>query len=85
MRLIIIILLVYLGYRALKLWVRQSLTRGDAGAQPTAREIDDIMTKCPACEIYFPRRDGVQHTVGGRDLNFCSSECRDHYLDHHES
>jgi uncharacterized protein len=82
-RLIILILLVYLGYRALKSWVRQSLTRGEVGAQRTSREIDDIMIKCPACDVYFPRRDGVQHTVGGRDLSFCSPECRDHYLEQH--
>ena len=85
MRLIIIILLVYLGYRALKFWVRQSLSGGPGDAQGSPREIDDVMIKCPACEVYFPRREGIPHTVGGRDLSFCSPECRDHYLDQHEN
>lgn len=83
MRLIIIILLVYLGYRALKSWARQTLSHGGAGSARPAGEIDDIMIKCPACETYFPGRNGVRDTIGGRDLTFCSPECRDHYREQH--
>jgi len=41
---------------------------------------DDIMVKDPVCEIYFPKRNGFRAKLGGKDLYFCSKECRDKFL-----
>jgi YHS domain-containing protein len=46
----------------------------------TAAEIDDVMIKDPFCEAYFPKRNGVHLTFGGKDLYFCSNQCKDKYL-----
>jgi YHS domain-containing protein len=46
----------------------------------TAAEIDDLMVKDPFCEVYFPKRDAVHLKVDGKDLYFCSTECRDNYV-----
>ncbi|MBW1728928.1 MAG: hypothetical protein JRI63_11780 [Deltaproteobacteria bacterium] len=47
----------------------------------TAGEIDDVMIKDPFCEIYFPKKDGVHLRINGKDLYFCSKECRDKFLE----
>jgi YHS domain-containing protein len=43
-------------------------------------QIDDIMIQDPVCEIYFPRREGFHLNDNGKNLYFCSKECRDRYL-----
>jgi YHS domain-containing protein len=49
----------------------------------TAAEIDDVMIKDPFCEAYFPKRNGVYLNFGGKDLYFCSNQCKDKYLAAH--
>ena len=80
-RLIIIVALVYICYRALKTWILKAsppLERGDR--RTPAGHIDDVMVKDPYCEVYFPRRKGVPLKHKGEQLLFCSEECRDKYL-----
>jgi len=43
-------------------------------------KIDDIMIKDPFCEAYFPKRNAVHLNIGGEDLYFCSTECKDKYI-----
>ncbi|MBU1163547.1 MAG: hypothetical protein KKA75_05285 [Proteobacteria bacterium] len=38
------------------------------------------MIKDPFCETYFPKRNGVHLLVDGKDLYFCSTECRDKFI-----
>jgi YHS domain-containing protein len=81
MRLLILAGLVYLAYRAMKSWMRidgRPSERRSAG--PRAGEVDDIMVKDPFCEAYFPKRNGVSLTFEGRELLFCSKECRDKFV-----
>ncbi|MFC1886053.1 hypothetical protein ACFLZM_03235 [Thermodesulfobacteriota bacterium] len=47
------------------------------------REIDDLMVQDPHCKIYFPKRNGYYIDADGKDLYFCSSECRDQYKASH--
>jgi YHS domain-containing protein len=49
----------------------------------TAAEIDDVMIKDPFCNVYFPKRDGVRLNLDGKDLYFCSAECRDKFMAAH--
>lgn len=70
----------YLLYRSMKSWMFPDSrppknVSGKAGGQ-----IDDVMLKDPYCKAYFPRRDAVHLNLGGKDLYFCSKECRDRYL-----
>ncbi|MFZ0613300.1 MAG: hypothetical protein WAM73_13760 [Desulfobacterales bacterium] len=82
LRLLIIGALVYLLYRVFTRWMLghsplfgRTVDHRDAGA------IDDVMVKDPQCEVYFPKRKAVQARIDGRDLYFCSTECRDRFLE----
>ncbi|MFZ0134133.1 MAG: hypothetical protein WAK95_16460 [Desulfobacterales bacterium] len=84
LRLLIIVALVYLLYRVFTRWMLghsplsgKTVDHRDAGA------IDDVMVKDPQCEVYFPKRKAVQARIDGRDHFFCSTECRDRFLENH--
>ena len=83
MKLILLILIAYLAYRAVKSWVVRHL---QAPGQNGSRQprIDDVMVKDPVCGIYFPQREGVAVTRGGQTLLFCSTACRDRFLEEKE-
>ncbi|MFZ7124772.1 MAG: hypothetical protein ACOWWM_01290 [Desulfobacterales bacterium] len=74
---LVFLVLFYVGYRALKNWLSggssQSLGR-------TPEVVDDEMVKDPVCGIYVARRSGVPLVQDGREMIFCSEECRDRYL-----
>ncbi|MCU0590294.1 MAG: hypothetical protein MUC57_02335 [Desulfobacterales bacterium] len=78
-RILILALLGYVGYRVVKRWARDKLRSGHVDGRMPDR-IDDVMIKDPQCGTYFPRRDGVSARHADRDLFFCSRECRDKYL-----
>ena len=80
MRLLIIIGVAYLAYRALKSWMLQNASTKKTVAGETAGEIDDVMVKDPLCQAYFPKRNGVRLKTNGEDLYFCSQECRDKFV-----
>jgi uncharacterized protein len=81
MRLLILLGIIYVCYRAVKSWM---LSRGSQKKEvfdKTAGQIDDVMIKDPFCEIYFPKKDGVHLRINGKDLYFCSKECRDKFVE----
>ncbi|MDP2646247.1 MAG: hypothetical protein Q8P24_15010 [Desulfobacterales bacterium] len=80
MRLILIIALIYLGYRVLKFWILSAALTGKTQAGNQRELIDDVMVKDPFCGAYFPERNGVNLRKGGEELLFCSTGCRDKYL-----
>jgi uncharacterized protein len=79
-KLLLIIIIAYLVYRAAKSWLMRSLGAppGDGASNP---RIDDVMVKDPVCGIYFPRREGVELRHGGQVFIFCSTACRDRFLE----
>lgn len=84
-RILILVGLGYLAYRFLKSWMFPSRLSPRGVAPQSAGQIDDIMVKDPFCETYFPKRDGVHLKLGGKDLYFCSTNCRDQYLVEHSN
>ena len=82
-RIIILLVIGYVAYRALKSWMfpGESTTKSVSGRP--AGEIDDVMIKDPFCEAYFPKRNAVHLNFGGKDLYFCSVQCKDKYVDTH--
>jgi YHS domain-containing protein len=42
--------------------------------------IDDVMVKDPFCQTYFAKRNGVHLNFEGKDLYFCSAQCKDKYI-----
>jgi YHS domain-containing protein len=82
-KLLLIIFIVYLAYRAGKAWIKRGLGTFSQGGDhnPT---IDDVMVKDPICGTYFPRREGVELRHGGQIYIFCSAVCRDRFLEQHK-
>jgi len=39
------------------------------------------MVKDPMCNVYFARKEGVHARIEGEDMYFCSTECRDRYME----
>ena len=80
MRLLILGILIYICYRSLKSWLgpRSAIRQPEMGG--AVDKVDDVMVKDPVCEVYFPKRNGFRFKLGGKDLYFCSKECRDKFV-----
>ena len=81
MRLLILLGLLYLGYRFLKSWMLKEPPAQKPIFEKKTAEIDDVMVKDPYCGVYFAKKDGVHLSVNGENLYFCSEECKDKFLD----
>jgi uncharacterized protein len=82
MRFLILIGLIYLCFKLIKSWVSPTkATLRNANFEGKAGEIDDVMIKDPFCGVYFPKREGVYLKQKGVDLFFCSTECKDQFLE----
>jgi len=81
-KLLILLFIAYLAYRAVKNWITQnpanrqthSVEAGKAG------HVDDMMVQDPFCKIHFPKQEGVHLQHEGKDYYFCSTACKDKYL-----
>jgi uncharacterized protein len=81
MRLLILLGIIYVCYRAVKSWMLQGGSPRRTVFNKNAAQIDDVMIKDPFCEIYFPKKDGVHLRIDGKDLYFCSKDCRDKFVE----
>ena len=81
MRLLVLMGLLYLCYRFLKSWTLKEKTSQKSAFGKKAGEIEDVMVKDPYCGIYFAKRDGVHLNFKGRDVYFCSKECKDKFIE----
>ena len=77
MRFLIVIALIYLVYRYLKSWIASSASTTQTISGKSVDTVDDVMIKDPYCETYFPKRNGIRYTLDGKELFFCSKDCRD--------
>ncbi len=82
-RFIILFVVGYVLYRSIKSWMFPAASSSRPVSGETAAEIDDVMIKDPFCEAYFPKRNGVHLNFDGKDLFFCSTQCKDKYLADH--
>jgi YHS domain-containing protein len=79
-KIIILIAIGYFGFRLLKSWIVKHITISRTGSDQPLGEIDDVMIQDPLCKVYFPKRSGVHLHKDGKDLYFCSAECRQRYI-----
>ena len=82
-KIIILAVVAYVFYRALKSWIFPAQDSAKSVAGQDIGKIDDVMIKDPFCEAYFPKRNGVHLNIDGKDLYFCSVECKDQYITAH--
>ena len=79
MKLLLLIIIAFLAYRAGKSWLMRFLKESSQDGAGNLN-IDDVMVKDPVCGIYFPRREGVELRQDGNAYIFCSTACRDRFL-----
>jgi len=79
-RIIILAVVAYVFYRALKSWIFPAPDSSKPVSVKGAGQIDDVMIKDPFCEAYFPKRNAVHLQFDGEDLYFCSTACKDQYI-----
>jgi uncharacterized protein len=80
LRFIIIILIAYVFYRAVKNWMAGPGRPQVRSAGRMPLKADDVMIKDPQCGIYFAKRDAVIVQEDGRTHYFCSEACKEKYL-----
>lgn len=81
-KVLIILAIIYFGYRHLKNKMLGDMGMGDQRGSAQGKA-DDVMVQDPECGVYFPLREGVPGNVGGKTVNFCSTKCRDAYMKKH--
>jgi uncharacterized protein len=79
-KLIILIGIFYLAYRVRKFWVQIKKSYDQSISGDAVSRIDDVMVKDPFCNVYFPKRNGIQMNISGKAHYFCSDECRDNFI-----
>lgn len=83
-KLLVWAVIIYLLYRALKNVMGIGSNSGGRHELPRPPErIDDLMVQDPYCGVYFPRKEGHRLSYRGKDLLFCSLECREKFLKEH--
>jgi uncharacterized protein len=81
MRFLIIGLLLYLAYHLFKAWALPGKPTKRTQREEGMTRIDDVMVKDPFCGIYFPEQKGVKGVIRGKAYYFCSTQCRDKFLE----
>lgn len=81
MRFLILCLLIYVGYRTLKALIAPHQSSSGPEMQDELTRVDDVMVKDPFCKTYFPKRSGIKAVINGETYYFCSTACRDKYLE----
>jgi len=84
MRLILVVLLIYLIYQGVKpraMPPKGGMDGGDDSDNHSSGQLEDEMVKDPYCNVYFPKRTGIHLGFEGKDLYFCSKECRDKFIE----
>ncbi len=81
-KLLLYFVLFYCGYKILKSAVKTLGFSGQGRSQVNtgSGDVANVMIQDPLCKVYFARKDGVCLMIGGKELCFCSEECRDRYL-----
>ena len=80
LRILLLIGVIYLFYKGRKIWMSLKASSGEHGFGDRVGDIDDIMIKDPCCGVYFPKRNGIHAKVDGKDLYFCSKECKEKFI-----
>ena len=79
-RFLVLAVVAYIFYRALKSWIFPAQKSSKPVSGKNTDRIDDVMIKDPFCETYFPMRNAVHLQLEGKDLYFCSIECKEKYI-----
>ena len=81
LRILILAVLVYIGYRLLRnAFVTKDDSEQPAGRSPGPNErLTDVLVEDPVCKTLVPREQAVTLQKNGEMHYFCSQECCDAY------
>jgi uncharacterized protein len=75
-------ILAYIGY----LFFRFFRALNKASKPPRASKgTSGIMVKDDICNTYIPKENAIRHVYEGKEYYFCSSECRQKFLEQKKS
>jgi len=75
-KLLLFCISMYLIFKGAKFFLGLNASGKKKIFKGPASEIEDVMIKDPYCNIYFPKREGVHLRHDGKDIYFCSEECK---------
>ena len=78
LKFLILIAVAYLIYRFLM--KKPTDSSRPPKKRPADSKVDDVMIQDPYCGTYFPKRDAVHVQLDGKDLYFCSEECKQNFM-----
>lgn len=81
-RLLLIFLLGYFAWRAIRPLLNPDGGSGDKGGRD-GREMDADLVQDPQCGVYVSREEALKADIDGRRIYFCSQECKQKYLEKH--
>jgi YHS domain-containing protein len=81
-KLIILLAIGYLLYQVVKpAPKKRPLSRESTAAAAKELQVHDEMVQDPVCRTFVPMREAVLLHRGEMDYYFCSTECRDVFID----
>ena len=81
LKLIILAVVGYVFYRALKSWMTPGTEHPLEGRSQGAVEVDDVLVQDPVCKTYIAQRSAIPLKTDEKTIYFCSEACRDRYLE----
>ena len=84
-RLIIIALLFYLFYQAIKKLLPPEQEGKKIPRKPPSDKTATPMFKDPQCQTYVPEPDAIKAHIGGETHYFCSQKCLEEFKKSRES
>lgn len=79
LRIIILAVLLYIGYRLITSNFRKKDDGEDKSSRKPGGSITDVLVEDPVCHKLVPREQAVKLEVDGETHYFCSRECRDEF------
>jgi len=73
--------LIYLGYWVFKKWALPGQSSTTSPEDVASTPVDDVMVKDPFCQTYLAKKQGIKSVINGKTHYFCSTTCRDKYLE----
>ena len=82
LRLIILAILVYLGYRLLISGInRKKQVRGKKSTTGEPTTVSDVLVEDPVCHILVPRGQAIHLQHQGKMVYFCSESCCNTFIE----
>jgi uncharacterized protein len=80
-----VILYAFLAYTIFLVFRFFKALNKAARPQRTAKRVSGTMVKDEFCNTYLPKEDAIREVYKGKEYYFCSSECRQKFLEQKKS